>query len=105
MSVGRSVRTSSSRVGSVRSVNGGWTCQAIGSSAVAQFWRAPVSASVQVLNQRASVRFSSRRVADQERTGGRRHRQPGLERDDAVHLPAAEQAPDQAAAALEERQR
>ena len=42
----------------MRSVNGGWTCQAIASSADAQFWRAPFSACVQVLNQRASVGFS-----------------------------------------------
>ena len=75
---------------SVRSVNGGWTCQAIGSSADAQFWRAPFSACVQVLNQRASVRVLDRRVADEERTRRRRHRQPGLERDDAVHLPSAD---------------
>src|SRR4029453_15330792 len=55
-SVGRLVRTSSSRVGSVRSVNGACTCQATDSLLLAQFWRAPDSVSVQVLNHRAIVR-------------------------------------------------
>ena len=71
ISPGRFVRTSSRRVVSVRSVKAGCTCHAIGSSADAQFWRAPLSACVQVLNQRAERRVLERRIADEERAGGR----------------------------------
>src|SRR5687768_2770228 len=50
-SVGRLVRTSSSRTGRVRRVNAGCTCHATGSLVLAQFWRAPAAVWVQVLNQ------------------------------------------------------
>ena len=50
ISPGRFARMSSKRVGSVRSVNGGWICQATGSSGVAQFCACPLIVCVQVLN-------------------------------------------------------
>ena len=59
INVGLRVRMSSKRVGNVRSVNGACTRHATGSSALAQFWRAPASVSVHVLNHRASVLFST----------------------------------------------
>src|SRR5687767_7773399 len=49
-SAGRLVRMSSKRVGSVRRVNGACTFQTTGSLVLAQFCRAPLRASVQVLN-------------------------------------------------------
>src|SRR4051794_14452613 len=58
ISVGRLVRTVSRRVGRVRSVNGAWMLQATGSSALAQFCRAPLRVCVQVLNHRAIVGLS-----------------------------------------------